>query len=225
MAEKERLVTAIRTAQGDAYIDYNHVRNTPDIDGKISTETNTVKNWAIVELTKVNTNLSKKVDKVDGKDLSTNDYTNEEKSKLESLEKYELPVGNAEAIGGTKSGGDVAINEDGTMSISKLPSNIITTDNISNNAVTKVFEVTIPKENWQMNDDGSYSKTVDVVGIEATDRPVIDIVPSSAFTVAQEEIVSWGYVYKIVAAKDKITAYAFEKPSVDLTVQMEVHRK
>ena len=40
--------------------------------------------------------LSTKVDKVEGKDLSTNDYTNDEKTKLSGIEaeanKYTLPV-------------------------------------------------------------------------------------------------------------------------------------
>ena len=41
------------------------------------------------ELTKINKTLNTKVDKVDGKQLSTNDYTNEDKEKLASLENYD----------------------------------------------------------------------------------------------------------------------------------------
>ena len=39
-------------------------------------------------LNKADTELAKKVDKVDGKGLSTNDYTTEEKNKLENITEY-----------------------------------------------------------------------------------------------------------------------------------------
>ena len=50
-----------------------------------------VKNW-----------LTAKVDKVDGKGLSTNDYTTAEKNKLAGLNNYELPTASAETLGGVK---------------------------------------------------------------------------------------------------------------------------
>ena len=52
-------ITKIRTLEGDKQIDYNALANLPD--------------------------LSKKVDKVEGKGLSTNDYTTAEKNKLAKL--------------------------------------------------------------------------------------------------------------------------------------------
>lgn len=58
--------------------------------------------------------IAQKVDKVEGKQLSTEDYTTAEKEKLEDLENYVLPVG-GEALGGVKNGGNVTINPDGTM--------------------------------------------------------------------------------------------------------------
>lgn len=51
-----------------------------------------------IEIEKINENFDKidttlfgKVDKVVGKELSSNDYTNEEKNKLKSLENYTHP--------------------------------------------------------------------------------------------------------------------------------------
>lgn len=55
--------------------------------------------------------LSKKVDKVDGKGLSTNDYTTEEKNKLAGLNNYTLPTASADTLGGVKVGAGLAINQ------------------------------------------------------------------------------------------------------------------
>lgn len=55
--------------------------------------------------------VATKVDKVDGKQLSTNDYTNEEKTKLAGLQNYKLPVATADTLGGVKVGTGLAINE------------------------------------------------------------------------------------------------------------------
>lgn len=57
-----------------------------------------------------------KVDKVEGKQLSTNDFTTEEKEKLNSLENYMLPTASADALGGIKVGNNLTITEDGTLS-------------------------------------------------------------------------------------------------------------
>ena len=69
----------------------------------------------------VNTALDGKVDKVDGKGLSTNDYTTTEKTKLGGIEaganKYILPAATPSALGGVKSGGDVTINNDGVITV------------------------------------------------------------------------------------------------------------
>lgn len=58
------------------------------------------------------TNLLKnKVDIVDGKGLSTNDYTTAEKEKLAGLNNYTLPTASAETLGGVKVGAGLAINQ------------------------------------------------------------------------------------------------------------------
>ena len=51
------------------------------------------------ELNQINNN---KVDKVSGKGLSTNDYTDADKNKLSKLENYELPVAATNTLGGVK---------------------------------------------------------------------------------------------------------------------------
>lgn len=52
--------------------------------------------------TQLNSSIMNKVDKVDGKGLSTNDYTNTDKEKLAGLKNYELPIANKDALGGVQ---------------------------------------------------------------------------------------------------------------------------
>ena len=66
---------------------------------------------------------TQKVDKVEGKDLSTNDYTTPEKNKLAAIEaeanKYVLPAATASALGGVKIGSNITLADGGTISITK----------------------------------------------------------------------------------------------------------
>lgn len=69
---------------------------------------------------KVDTLLEKKVDKVEGKQLSTEDYTTEEKQKLagiaEGANKYVLPTATATVLGGVKTTSKVSSVEGLTAS-------------------------------------------------------------------------------------------------------------
>lgn len=66
---------------------------------------------------------TQKVDKVEGKGLSTNDYTTPEKNKLAAIEaeanKYVLPAATAGALGGVKIGSNITLANGGTISITK----------------------------------------------------------------------------------------------------------
>lgn len=66
---------------------------------------------------------TQKVDKVEGKCLSTNDYTTPEKNKLAAIEaeanKYVLPAATASALGGVKIGSNITLADGGTISITK----------------------------------------------------------------------------------------------------------
>ena len=74
-------------------------------------------------ISKIKLLLSNKVDVVEGKGLSANDYTAEEKAKLEGIDvganKYTLPVA-GESLGGVKSGGDVSVDSTGAMTVDGL---------------------------------------------------------------------------------------------------------
>lgn len=58
---------------------------------------------------KIKALVSGKVDKVEGKGLSANDFTTPEKEKLAGLENYTLPAATAETLGGVKVGAGLAI--------------------------------------------------------------------------------------------------------------------
>ena len=60
--------------------------------------------------------ISGKVDKVEGKGLSTEDYTTAEKTKLAGLENYTLPKANDITLGGIKVGENLSIDADGVLS-------------------------------------------------------------------------------------------------------------
>lgn len=66
--------------------------------------------------TNLDTKLEKKVTVEEGKGLSTNDYTAEEKAKLAGLNNYTLPAASADALGGVKVGAGLIVGVDGTVS-------------------------------------------------------------------------------------------------------------
>lgn len=69
----------------------------------------------------VSSQINTKVDKVDGKGLSTNDYTTAEKTKLSGIatgaNKYTLPTATSSVLGGVKIGSNITSNS-GTISLS-----------------------------------------------------------------------------------------------------------
>lgn len=72
--------------------------------------------------TQINTAIAGKVDAVDGKGLSTNDYTNAEKTKLAGIaagaNNYTLPTATSSVLGGVKTGSNIT-NSNGTISLTK----------------------------------------------------------------------------------------------------------
>ena len=91
--------------------------------------------------------LDGKVDKVDGKGLSTNDYTTTEKNKLAGIEaganNYSLPVATSTSIGGIKSGTDITIDSSGNVSVNDDSHNHIISniDNLQSTLDSKVDSV------------------------------------------------------------------------------------
>lgn len=70
------------------------------------------------------TQIGNKVDKVDGKGLSTNDYTTDEKNKLSGVEvganNYSLPTATNGVLGGIKVGTGLSMDENGVLSVDEV---------------------------------------------------------------------------------------------------------
>lgn len=95
-----------------------------------------------VDIVTFTESLEEKVDKVEGKGLSTNDYSNEEKSKLYGIESgannYKLPVATSSALGGVKSGGGISIDSNGNVSLNAHSHKVSEITDLSTNAVTGI---------------------------------------------------------------------------------------
>lgn len=99
-----------------------------------------------VDIVTFEASMDGKVDKVEGKGLSANDYTDEEKEKLRGLFNYTLPVASVSTLGGIKSGGDIQVDAEGNVS---LP----------NHTSTEELEIIIESINKGIEDLASASQT------------------------------------------------------------------
>lgn len=68
--------------------------------------------------------------------LSDNNFSNEEKEKLNSLHNYELPIASSDTLGGVKIGEGINIAEDGTISTVVTPSARINWNQVINTPTT-----------------------------------------------------------------------------------------
>lgn len=89
----------------------------------VNDKTNDDQSKDIEQLQKSVDNLkSTKVDKVSGKELSSNDFTDSYKSKLDGISaqanKYTLPAATGSVLGGVKTGANIT-NTSGTISLTK----------------------------------------------------------------------------------------------------------
>lgn len=81
-----------------------------NVQGKPTTFTPSAHTHTLNDVTNLSTTLNNKVDKDGSKVLSTNDFTNTYKTKLDGLSNYSLPTASAKTLGGVKVGSGLAIN-------------------------------------------------------------------------------------------------------------------
>ena len=95
---------------------------------------------------------------------------------------------------------------------------------ISEGAVSMRYTGTIPANGWTGGDP--YVQTITLSGIKATDYPMVDLLASSTYATAEEQIDAFGCIYKVVAsANNSLTFYATDEPSVDIPIQVRCIRK
>lgn len=85
-------------------------------------------------------------------------------------------------------------------------------------ATKTVLTATIAAADW--TGSGPYTNAVSVSGLLATDTPVMDLVASSTYATAQNEIADYAYIYKATCSANTLTVYATSAPSVNLSIQL-----
>ena len=89
---------------------------------------------------------------------------------------------------------------------------------VSTKATKATYTATLASANWSGSDP--YTITVTVSGLLATDTPIMDLVASSTYATAQNEIADYGYIYKAVCANNSLTVYATSAPTHNLSIQL-----
>ena len=122
----------------------------------------------------------------------------------------------------------------GAVTTAKIASGAIINDSIANysvsgikitnGAISQTFTVTIPAAGWT-GEAAPYTNVVTVNGLLAADTPIADMIPSETYETAETEIEAYASIYKMVTADNQLTAYATEKPTVDISIQIKAVRK
>ena len=107
---------------------------------------------------------------------------------------------------------------------SELSTHASTTASISTLGHVKHAVLTATLDTTWSGMSPPYTKTVTVNGILASDTPIVDVVMSGTYATDTARLEQWGYVYRITTANNSITAYATDKPTVELPIQIKVVR-
>ena len=111
---------------------------------------------------------------------------------------------------------------DASITAAKLASGAVTGDKLASGAVSTRYTAQIGTV-WT-GSEAPYTQEIAVSGITATDRPIVDLLPSDTWSTAETQIEEYGYIYRIETGAGKITVYAAEPTTVAMDIQMEVLR-
>jgi hypothetical protein len=176
-----------------------------------STSTNPVQNKAI------NAALANKVDKVEGKGLSTNDYTTAEKAKVTNL-----PDNTNTALSNKvdKESGKALSTNDYTNAEKTKVANCPDDTNAELAKFTKEWIVTVPLSGWSSSTtNGWYTNQITVSEMKSTYNPKADVVYSSSSTVEQDDS-AMSCIKEILTYDGYVICRAIEKPETDVTVRL-----
>lgn len=113
--------------------------------------------------------------------------------------------------------------EAGSVNTAAIASSAVTATKIAENAVSTVYTATLDTT-WSGN-EAPYTKAQTISGILASDKPIIDLVPSDTFEDAEAQEEAWANIYRAVTSANTITFYAKEKPTVSIPIQVRCIRK
>lgn len=182
-----------------------------------------------------------KTDKVEGKGLSTEDYTTAEKTKLAGIAvgannyihpdkhpwsmitgaptSYPAQGGTATkvshklTVGSKTYDGSAAV----TLTASDLEAAPVSHTHMS------IYTAILTESGWSAS--APYVQTVTITGILASDRPKAGPVLSENADTATDQKEAWGCISNITTAANSIIARCLEeKPMIDIPIQLEVTR-
>ena len=113
--------------------------------------------------------------------------------------------------------------EASAVETAKIKDKAVTMAKLADHAVSVDYTATL-NTTWS-GDAAPYTKEQTINGILATDKPLIDIVPSATFADAEKQADAWELIYRAVTAANKITFYAKAKPTVSIPLQIRCIRK
>lgn len=176
-----------------------------------------------------------KVTKIAGKQLSSEDYTTAEKSKLAGIaagaNNYSLPIASDSVLGGIKIGFGLEVLGDGTVNGTAAPA----PDLIARQQIAALQDEMLTKANlstlataillasaW-VGVEAPYTQTVTVTGVTTSDMPDIAPMYSSNLETRQEQREAWNLVGDADSGEDTLTFICDEeKPTVDIPIQIRV---
>lgn len=113
--------------------------------------------------------------------------------------------------------------EASAVETAKIKDKAVTMAKLADHAVSVDYTATL-NTTWS-GSAAPYTKEQTINGILATDKPLIDIVPSATFADAEKQADAWALIYRAVTAANKITFYAKSKPTVSIPLQIRCIRK
>ena len=113
--------------------------------------------------------------------------------------------------------------EASAVETAKIKDKAVTTAKLADHAVSVDYTATL-NMTWS-GSAAPYTKEQTINGILATDKPLIDLVPSATFADAEKQADAWALIYRAVTAANKITFYAKAKPTVSIPLQIRCIRK
>lgn len=113
--------------------------------------------------------------------------------------------------------------EASAVETAKIKDKAVTMAKLADHAVSVDYTATL-NTTWS-GSAAPYTKEQTINGILATDKPLIDIVPSATFADAEKQADAWALIYRAVTAANKITFYAKAKPTVSIPLQIRCIRK
>lgn len=112
----------------------------------------------------------------------------------------------------------------GSIGTANLANGSVTAAKISDGAVSQTFTAIITADGWT-GEAAPYTNAVTATGLLATDAPLVDMIPSETYETAEAETEAYANIYRMVTADNQLTAYAAEKPNVDISIQIKAVRK